>query len=151
MKINDLYEILNEEGIYYINHKLVSTRGAIACFRGITAIVVDDTQIDCEASEITVIIQELGHCHYFSDNYYRYDSSLELVETLEYKSDICAWLKFFPYEEVKFLRKNGLYSATSIASYYDVEVSYISKCLNFYYNNSNGFKDDELFVCDKDK
>ena len=149
MKKTDLYRILKDEGIYYKNAELSDSRGAIISFEGITAIVVDDTKIDSVTAENTVIIQELGH--YFSDNYYRYDSSLELVETLEYKSDICAWLKFFPYEEVKFLRKNGLYSATSIASYYDVEVSYISKCLNFYYNNSNGFKDDELFVYDKDK
>lgn len=143
MKINDLYEILNEEGIYYINHKLVSTRGAIACFKGVTAIVVDDTQIDCEASEITVIIQELGH--YFSDSYYRENSSFDLIENMEYKADVIAWLKFFPYKEIKFLRKSGLKSASHIASYFNVEPDYMARCLNFYYKISNGFLDEDLF------
>lgn len=147
MKINDLYEILEEEGIYYINHKLVSTRGAIACFKGIIAIVVDDTQIDNEASEITVIIQELGH--YFSDSFYRENSSFDLIENMEYKADIVAWLNFFPYKKIKLLRNFGLKSASEIASYFNVEPSYMARCLNFYYKLSNGFLDDNLFFGEK--
>lgn len=147
MKKTDLYDILKKEGIHYINAKLSSTRGAIISYKGITAIVVDDTKIDSEAAENTVIIQELGH--YFSDYYYRCDSSLEFVETLEHKADICAWLRFFPYKKIKSLKDRGLVSATSLASYFNVEVSYISRCLNFYYNNSNGFEDDDLFYDEK--
>lgn len=144
MKKTDLYNILKKEGIHYINAELSSSRGAIISYKGITAIVVDKSKIDSEAAENTVIIQELGH--YFSDYYYRCDSSLELVEILEHKADVCAWLRFFPYKMIKFLRNNGFNSATSIASYFNVEVSYISRCLNFYYNNSNGFDDDDLFL-----
>ena len=143
MKKTDLYDILKKEGIHYINAKLSSTRGAIISYKGITAIVVDDTKIDSEAAENTVIIQELGH--YFSDYYYRCDSSLEFVETLEHKADICAWLRFFPYKKIKFLIKSGLKSASHIASYFNVEPDYMARCLNFYYKVSNGFSDEDLF------
>ena len=147
MKISDLYDILDKEGIYYINHKLVSTRAAIACYKGITVIVVDDTQIDNEASEITVIVQELGH--YFSDSYYRENSSFDLIENMEHKADIVAWLEFFPYQEIKYLKSIGIKSTSSIASYFNVEPSYMARCLNFYYKVSNGFLDDNLFFGEK--
>lgn len=147
MRKNDLYAILKKEGIHYINAKLSSSRGAIISYKNTTAIIVDDSKIDSETAENTVIIQELGH--YFSDCYYRFDSSFEFVESLEHKADICAWLAFFPYKKIKSLKMSGLISATSLASYFNVEVSYISRCLNFYYNHSNGFKDDELFICEK--
>ena len=146
MKTSDLYDILKKEGIHYINAKLSSSCGAIISYKGITAIIVDKSKIDSEAMENTVIIQELGH--YFADSYYRCDSSLDFVESLEHKADVCAWLKFFPYKEIKFLRNCGLNSATSLASYFNVDVSYISRCLNFYYSHSNGFEDDDLF-CDE--
>ena len=149
MEKSDLYDILKKEGIHYINARLSSSRGAIISYKGITAIIVDSTQIDSDATENTVIIQELGH--YFSNHYYRCTSSLEFVETQELKADVCAWLRFFPYKEIKSLRNRGLGSATSLAFYFNVEVSYISRCLNFYYNNSNGFEDDDLFIHDSDK
>lgn len=144
MKKTDLFNILKEEGIHYINAKLFLTRGAIVSYKGITAIVIDETQIDNEASENTVIIQELGH--YFSSSYYRGNSSYDLIENMEYKADIVAWLKFFPYKEIKHLRSIGIKSATSVASYFNVEPSYIARCLNFYYSMSNGFEDDNLFI-----
>ena len=90
MKTNDLYNILKEENIHYINAKLFLTRGAIAYYKGITAIIVDNTQIDSDIAENTVIIQELGH--YFSDSYYRGNSSYDLIENMEYKADVVAWL-----------------------------------------------------------
>ena len=93
--------------------------------------------------ENTVIIQELGH--YFADSYYRCDSSLDFVESLEHKADVCAWLKFFPYKKIKFLIKSGLKSASHIASYFNVEPDYMARCLNFYYKVSNGFSDEDLF------
>ena len=144
MKTNDLYNILKEENIHYINAKLFLTRGAIAYYKGITAIIVDNTQIDSDIAENTVIIQELGH--YFSDSYYRGNSSYDLIENMEYKADVVAWLKFFPYKKVKELRSIGLKSATDIASFFNVESSYMARCLNFYYNVSNGFEDDDLFL-----
>ena len=64
---------------------------------------------------------------------------------MEYKADVIAWLKFFPYKEIKFLRKSGLTSASHIASYFNVEPDYMARCLNFYYKVSNGFLDDDLF------
>ena len=121
MKTNDLYDILKEENIHYINAKLFLTRGAIAYYKGITAIIVDNTQIDSDIAENTVIIQELGH--YFSDSYYRGNSSYDLIENMEYKADVVAWLKFFPYKKVKELRSIGLKSATDIASFFNVESS----------------------------
>ena len=144
MKVNDLYDILKRENIHYINHKLVSTRGAIAYFKGITVIVVDDSQIDSEAAENTVIIQELGH--YFSDSYYRGNSSFDLIENMEHRADVVAWLEFFPYKEIKFLRENGLRSATEIASFFNVEPSFMARCLNFYFKVSNGFSDENLYL-----
>lgn len=148
MKKINLYDVLKKEGIYYINSKLSSTRGAIATYKGITAIIVDNTQIDSKTSENTVIIQELGH--YFSGSYYRQNSSYGLIQNMEYRADIVAWLEFFPYKDVKRLMNLGMTTATDIASYYDVEPSYMARCLNFYYINSNGFENDDLFYYEVD-
>ena len=48
MKTNDLYNILKEENIHYINAKLFLTRGAIAYYKGITAIVLNCSYLAME-------------------------------------------------------------------------------------------------------
>lgn len=45
METSDLYQKMKEENIHYINHELLFTRGAIVHYNNITAIVVDDKQV----------------------------------------------------------------------------------------------------------
>lgn len=71
--------------------------------------------------------------------YYRTNSPYELIEKMEHKADKKAWEEFFPYEEIKSLMKKGLTTATQLAEYYNVEASYMARCLNYYYNQYNGF------------
>lgn len=42
---DDLYRKMKEENIHYINHELLFTRGAIVHYNNITAIVIDDKQV----------------------------------------------------------------------------------------------------------
>lgn len=137
METSDLYYKIEKEDIYYINHKLLFTRGAIAHCNNINAIIVDDTQVKSQISENTVLIQELGH--YMAGAYYRTNSPYELIEKMEHKADKKAWEEFFPYEEIKKLMKQGLTTATELAEYYHVEASYMARCLNYYYNQYHGF------------
>lgn len=142
MKNYDLYKKMKDENIYYINHELTFTRGAIAHYKGITAIVIDKKKVTSQTSENTVIMQELGH--YMANAYYKMNSSYELIEEMEQLADIKAWTEFFPYEKIKELMDNGISTVTEIANYFDVEPFYMSRCLNYYYEHSNGFIDSTL-------
>lgn len=138
MENSNLYNKMEKENINYINHPLLFTRGAIAHCNDLTAIVVDDNQVKSQVSENTVLIQELGH--YMAGAYYRTNSPYELIEKMEHKADKKAWEEFFPYDEIKALMKKGLTTATQLAEYYNVEASYMARCLNYYYNQYNGFE-----------
>lgn len=137
MEPSNLYNKMEKENIHYINHQLLFTRGAIAHCDDLTAIVVDDKQVKSQVSENTVLMQELGH--YMAGAYYRTNSPYELIEKMEHKADKKAWEEFFPYEEIKKLMKQGLTTVTQLAEYYDVEPPYMARCLNYYYNQYNGF------------
>ena len=137
METSDLYQKLKKEGIHYIRHKLLFTRGAIVHYNNITAIVIDDEQVQTKISENTVLIQELGH--YMAGAYYNTNSPYELIREMEQKADIKAWEEFFPYEEIKKLKKKGLTTVTEIAQYYQIEPPYIARCLNYYYNLYHDF------------
>ncbi|MCI8411974.1 MAG: hypothetical protein HFJ40_06050 [Clostridia bacterium] len=144
METSALYDKIEKENINYINAKLLFTRGAIAHCNNLTAIVVDDNQIKSQVSENTVLIQELGH--YMAGAYYRTNSQYELIDKMEHKADKKSWQEFLPYEKIIKLMKNGLTTATQLAEYFNVEVPYMARCLNYYYNNSHGFTDDKVSV-----
>lgn len=132
METSTLYNKMEKENINYINAKLLFTRGAIAHYNNLTAIVVDDKQVKNQVSENTVLIQELGH--YMAGAYYHTNSQYELIDKMEHKADKKAWESFFPYEEIKQLMKKGLTTITQLAEYYDVEAPYMARCVNYYYN-----------------
>ncbi len=131
MKKNDLYKKIKQENIHYIKHHLFSSSAMIAHYEDITVIIVDDKKVKTKTAENTVLIQELGH--YMAGAYYHTNSPYELIEEMEHKADQKAWEEFFPYEEIKKLMKKGLTTSTQIAQYYDVEVPYMARCLNYYY------------------
>lgn len=137
MEPSNLYNKMEKENIHYINHQLLFTRGAIAHCDDLTAIVVDDKQVKSQVSENTVLMQELGH--YMAGAYYRTNSPYELIDKMEHKADKKAWEEFFPYEEITKLMKQGLTTVTQLAEYYNVEPPYMARCLNYYYNQYNGF------------
>lgn len=137
MDPTELYKMMEDENINYINHDLFSTSGMIAHYEDITAIIVDDKKVKGQVAENTVLIQELGH--YMSGAYYRTNSPYELIEKMEHKADKKAWEEFFPYEEIKELMKKGLTTVTQLAEYYDVEAPYMARCINYYYNQYQGF------------
>lgn len=138
METADLYRIMEKENIYYIHHELSFTRAMIGKYKNIVTIIVDDKQIKNEISENTVIIQELGH--YMANLYYKTNSSLEQIEEIELLADIVAWKEFFPYQTIRKLVTQDRKTASEIADYFKVETTYIAKCLNYYYEKSNGFK-----------
>lgn len=144
MEASALYDKMEEENINYVNANLIFTRGAIAHYHDLTAIVVDDNQVKSQVSENTVLIEELGH--YMAGTYYRTNSEYELIEKMEHKADKKAWINFFPYEKIKELMENGLTTVTQLAEYFDVEPSYMARCLNYYYNQSDGFTKDHLSI-----
>lgn len=137
METTSLYDILETENIHYSNHKLVNSSGMIAHYQDVIAIIVDENKTNTTVSRNTVLIQELGH--YFSGSYYNINSSYELIDKMEYKADKKSWEKFFPYEKIQELMKKGLTTATQLAEYFDVEVPYMARCVNYYYNQHNGF------------
>lgn len=132
METISLYNILEDENIYYTNHALRNSNGMIAQYNDLTTIIVDEDKIQDTSSMNTVLVQELGH--YYSGSYYKTYSPYELIEKLEFKADKRAWQKFFPYNKIKELMKKGLTTVTQIAEYYNVEVPYMARCLNYYYN-----------------
>lgn len=137
METSELYKMMEDENIYYINHHLSSTQGMIAHYKDLTVIVVDDKKIKGQVGENTVLIQELGH--YMAGAYYNTNSPYELIQKMEHNADKKAWETFFPYEEIKKLMKNGLTTATQLAEYYHVEAPYMARCLNYYYDKYNRF------------
>ena len=132
METTTLYNVLENENIYYSNHKLCNSSGMIAHYKDVIAIIVDEEKVNTTASTNTVLIQELGH--YFSGSYYKTNSSYELIEKMEYKADKKAWEKFFPYKQVKELMTKGLTTVTQLAEFYNVETPYMARCVNYYYN-----------------
>lgn len=62
-----------------------------------------------------------------------------LIDKMEYKADKKAWEKFFPYEQIKILMKKGLTTVTQLAEHFNVEAPYMARCINYYYNQYNGF------------
>ena len=134
MDTTELYKIMENENIHYINHNLYCTDGMISHYKDITAIVVDDKKVKGQIAENTVLIQELGH--YMAGAYYRTNSPYELIDKMEHKADKRAWEEFFPYEEIM---KKGLTTATQLAEYYNVEAPYMARCLNYYYEQYHGF------------
>ena len=137
METMTLYNVLEDENIHYSNHELKNSSGMIAHYKDVTAIIVDESKTNTTISRNTVLIQELGH--YFSGSYYKTNSPYELIEKMEYKADKKAWEKFFPYEQIKRLMKKGLTTVTQLAEYFDVEAPYMARCVNYYYNQYNGF------------
>lgn len=139
-----LYNILEKEKINYANHQLLNSDGMIAHYKDITVIVVDENKTNTTTSRNTVLIQELGH--YNSGSYYKTNSPLELIEKMEYKADKRAWKDFLPYDKIRELMKKGYTTATQLAEQFDVEISYMARCLNYYYDNSNGFTDEKIYI-----
>lgn len=137
METTTLYNVLENENIHYSNHKLKNSSGMIAHYKDVTAIIVDEAKTNTTISRNTVLIQELGH--YFSGSYYKTNSPFDLVEKMEHKADKKSWEKFFPYEQIKELMHKGLTTVTQLAEYYDVEAPYMARCVNYYYNQYNGF------------
>ena len=142
METADLYRKMEEENIYYIHHELQFTRAMIGKYKNIVTIIVDDKQIPNEISENTVIIQELGH--YMANLYYKTNSSFEYIEEVELLADIAAWKEFFPYQAIRKLVVQYKKTASEIAEYFKVETTYIAKCLNYYYEKSDGFKKTDI-------
>lgn len=142
METTSLYNMLENENIHYSNHKLLNSSGMIAHYKDVTAIIVDEAQTNTTISRNTTLIQELGH--YFSGSYYRTYSDYEVISKAEFKADKKSWEKFFPYDQIKKLMHEGLTTVTEIAEYFDVEVPYMARCLNYYYDHSHGFMDDKL-------
>ena len=137
METTILYNELEREHINYCNHKLLNSCGMIAHYKDVTAIVVDEEKTNTTISRNTTLIQELGH--YYSGNYYNIHSDYEVISKAEFRSDKKAWEKFFPYEKIKELMKKGLTTVTELAEYFDVEAPYMARCVNYYYNQYNGF------------
>ena len=137
METSILYKKIEDENINYVNAQLFSTRGAIASCNNLTAIVVDDIQVKTVKGENTVLMQELGH--YMSGAFYKTNSPYDLIEKQEHKADKKAWETFFPYEKIKELMRKGLTTVTQLAEYFDVESPYMARCVNYYYNQYNGF------------
>lgn len=137
METTSLYNVLENEHIHYSNHRLVNSSGMIAHYQDVTAIIVDETKTNTTISRNTVLIQELGH--FYSGSYYKTNSPYELIDKMEYKADKKSWEKFFPYEQIKKLMKKGLTTVTQLAEYFDVEAPYMARCVNYYYNQYNGF------------
>ena len=142
METDLLYSRIEEENINYINGKLKNTRGAVAQYKNITAIIVDDEQIDTQIAENTVLIQELGH--YYAGAYYRTYSNYEVIEKMEHKADVKAWKEFFPYTKIKELLHNGVSTVAELADYFNVEAPYMARCLYYYSNESNQFTKEML-------
>ncbi len=142
MDTNLLYSKIEEENINYINSKLKNTRGAIANYQDITAIIVDDDQIDSQIAENTVLVQELGH--YYAGAYYRTYSDYELIEKMEHKADVSAWKNFLPYAKVKELLNNGVSTITELADFFNVEAPYMARCIHYYANESNRFTKENI-------
>lgn len=138
METTSLYNILEKENIQYVNHSLKNSNGMIARYQDVTAIVVDEKNAQTTISWNTTVIQELGH--YYSGAYYKGTSPLDLVDKMEYKADKKAWEKFFPYEKIKELMRKGYTTVTQLAEYFDVEQPYMARCVNYYYNQYNGFE-----------
>lgn len=59
METTSLYNILEEENINYANHELLNSRGMIAHYKDVTAIIVDEKETTTTASTNTTLIQEL--------------------------------------------------------------------------------------------
>ena len=137
-----LYDKIEEENINYINSTLSRTRGAIIHYKDITAIVLDDKQIDTQIAENTVLMQELGH--YYAGAYYRTYSDYELIEKMEHKADVQAWKKFLPYTKIRELLHNGVSTVSELADYFNVEAPYMARCLYYYSNQSNQFTKEML-------
>ena len=140
----NLYSEIEEENINYINSKLENTRGAIIHYKDVIAIIVDEQQIDTHVAENTVLMEELGH--YYAGAYYRTYSDYELIEKMEHKADVASWKKFIPYTKVKELLSKGFSTIADLADYFDVEAPYMARCIYFYSQNSNHFKDKSLAV-----
>lgn len=142
MNANLLYSKIEEENINYINSKLYRTRGAIAHYKDITVIIVDDAQVNTQVTENTVLMQELGH--YYAGAYYRTYSNYELIEKMEHKADVQAWKKFLPYTKIRELLHNGVSTVAELADYFNVEDPYMARCLYYYSNESDGFTKEML-------
>lgn len=142
MNANLLYSKIEEENINYINSKLYRTRGAIAHYKDITVIIVDDAQVNTQVTENTVLIQELGH--YYTGAYYRTYSNYELIEKMEHKADVKAWKKFIPYTKIKELLNNGVSTIAELADFFNVEAPYMARCIHYYSNESDRFTKEVL-------
>lgn len=137
METTSLYDVLENENIHYSNHKLINSSGMIAHYEDVTAIIVDEEKTNTTISRNTVLIQELGH--FYSGAYYKTNSPYELIDKMEYKANKKSWETFFPYAKIKELMKKGFTTVTQLAEYFDVEAPYIARCVNYYYNQYNGF------------
>lgn len=135
--MEQLYEIINKENIYYTNHALMNTKGMLAHSNNVTAIILDDGKIKTSTEENTVLIHELGH--YKAGAYYDTNSTFTLFEKMEHKADKKSWEMFFPYWKIKELMHKGLTTVTQLAEYFNVEAPYMARCINYYYNQYNGF------------
>lgn len=142
MNTEELYHLLKKEHIHLVYHSLSHSRGMIAHYQDVTVIVVDPLRVDTNISFHTVLLQELGH--YYSGSYYHSYTDDDKLLAAEFLADQTAWLRFFPYQEIKQLMNWGLTTVSEIADYYQVESDYMARCLHFYYEKSNGFSLDSL-------
>lgn len=132
----DLIDLIEKDGIYYVNNELALTKGMIAKYKDIVALIIDNNKIKTQTDKNTVLLHELGH--HLSGGYYRTNSPYEIISKLEYKADKSAWEKFIPYNNVVDLIKQGRKTVTELADYFEVDAPYMARCIN-YYSNQYGF------------
>lgn len=130
MTTDQLYEIIDREGIALYRAPLPRTKSVSVAFGTDYAIGVDTSPWESEAEERSHIAHELGHC--ICDAFYRPYENLECRSKQEYRANRWAIRKLMPWRQLSAVLRSGVTEAWSLAEYFRVTEDFARIALDYY-------------------
>lgn len=125
MTLNELYDIAVDNDINVFHYPLGSLKSVSVPYN----IGIDFKRVNTLAGEKTHLAHELGHC--MTGAFYS-DMSFETRKRMENKADKWAFRNIIPCTEIKKALAKGVKELWELADYFDTEVSFVKKAVDYY-------------------
>lgn len=132
MNTLDMYKIAENEHINVLNYKWTNTKARIFELNNEYYVGLDNRQIDTSIEEKEILAEELGH--YYCNALYYINSDKQTKDKCEYRALKWAYSVLVPIQKLREKMMQG-FNLYDLADYFNVDVKYITNCINFYINN----------------
>lgn len=129
-KLNELYDLAQNENIDVYCLDLSATKSLSVCRNGKTAIAIDPFTLIDSSEEAVLLAHELGHC--VTGSFYNRYSEFDVIAKHEHRADKWAIKKLIPEDELNDAFEHGIVEPWDLAEYFNVTEDFIKKAVEYY-------------------